>query len=161
MKPCASASGASHVMAGPSRTLKHELPAVEDERQHHRAESLVELVELALCRQSHVDRSQLDLLGLLGRTAELVVGKDHDPDRAVGALLDSICELPGGDVGGVILLREMREAQRQRRRARDIGRRERQYGGAHAGLQKLSAIHDILPDRSIDAFVAPHPRKPK
>ncbi len=35
-------------------------------------------------------------------------------------------ELLGGDIGGVILLREMREAHRQRRRARDVGRGEGQ-----------------------------------
>ena len=42
----------------PVEDAKHESPAVEDERQHHGAEGLVELVELALRRQPHVDRAR-------------------------------------------------------------------------------------------------------
>ena len=79
---------------------------------------------------------ELDLLGLLGRTAQLVVREDHDPDGAVGALFDAAGELLGGDIGGMILLREMREAQRQCRRARDMRSRQRQCGGTRAALEK-------------------------
>lgn len=132
---------------------KHERPAVEDERQHDRAESSVVFVELPLGRQPHIDRAELDLLGLLRGAAELVVGKDHHPDCAVGAFGDPARELLGRDIRRMVLLGEMGKPQRQRRRpARDMGRGQRRRGGG--GSDELSAVHDVLPRKPVLAFEA-------
>lgn len=49
-----------------------------------------------------------------GRGAECVVRKDVDDDCAVGALVDVLGELLGGDVAGVIVGAVMCEADGQR-----------------------------------------------
>ena len=120
--------------------------AVEHEREHHGGEREVVFIQLPLRRQPHVDGAELDLLGLLRRPAQHVVGKDVDFDRAVRARLDPARELLGGDVRRMIFLGEMRPAQRQRRRrARHIGSRQAQPGKAGAGgLEERSAIHGFL-----------------
>jgi hypothetical protein len=90
------------------------LRTVPDERQFDGGESGVVLVQLPLRRQTHIDGAELDLLRLFGRSAEHVVGKDDDLDRAVGAALDTLDELLGSNIGGMIFRREMSEAHGQR-----------------------------------------------
>jgi len=51
----------------------------------YRGKRGVVFVQLALRRQAHVDRAELDLLGLLGRAPQHVIGKDIDLDLPAGA----------------------------------------------------------------------------
>ena len=89
--------------------------AIENEGKHDRTKGFVVFVELTLGRQSDIDRTELNLLRLLRRPAELVVGEDYDFDRAIGAFLDLARKLLGSDIGRMGLVGKMRKAHRDGR----------------------------------------------
>ena len=143
--------------SGPVEHAVNMLRTVENEGQRHGGKGGVVFVELALRRQSHVDRAELDLLGLFRRPAQHVIRKNVDLDRAVGALANPAGKLLGSDMGGMILLREMRKAQGHRTgAARNVRSGERDAGDAGARFQECSSVHAILP-----ATFCPNLRQPR
>src|SRR5262249_24432922 len=102
---------------------------IEHEREEDGREGRLELVELALSWQPHIDGTELDLLSLLGRAAKHIIGEDIDLYCTARPLFHVCRKLFGCNVSGMAFLRVMRPSKRERRRAAYYGRRAKYKPG--------------------------------